>query len=117
MNLITEAFADTAQVATNAAPAQSTTQSLMSILPMIVLLVLFMYFMVIRPQSKRAKEHKNLVGNLQKGDEVITVAGVLGKIEKITDDFIVLNVAENTNITIQRGAVSNVVPRGTMKTV
>ena len=72
MNLITEAFADTAQVATNAAPAQSTTQSLMSILPMIVLLVLFMYFMVIRPQSKRAKEHKNLVGNLQKGDEVIT---------------------------------------------
>ena len=117
MFLITDAFADTAQVATNVAPSQSTAQSLMSILPMIILLVLFMYFMIIRPQSKRSKEHKSLVSNLQKGDEVITVAGVLGKIEKITDDFIVLNVAENTNITIQKGAISNIVPRGTMKNI
>jgi preprotein translocase subunit YajC len=110
--LISDAFADTAGAA-----SPTTASGLMSILPMIILLVVFMYFMVIRPQSKRAKEHKNLLSNLQKGDEVITIGGVLGKIEKITDDFMVLSIAESTNITIQKGAVSNIVPRGTMKTV
>lgn len=116
---ITDAFAETTNVATTAADTSSTpstSQNLMSLLPMIVLLGLFMYLMVIRPQSKRAKEHKNLMSNLQTGDEVMTVGGVLGKIEKITDDFVLLNIAENTNITIQKSAISSVVPRGTMKT-
>jgi preprotein translocase subunit YajC len=113
--LINDAFADAANVA--AGSSQSTTQGLMSLLPMIVLLVLFMYLMVIRPQSKRAKEHKALMGGLQKGDEVITIGGVLGRIEKITDDFMVLSIAENINITVQKNAISNIVPRGTMKTV
>jgi len=111
--LISDALADTASVASS----PSTAQGLMSILPMIILLVLFMYFMVIRPQSKRAKEHKNLIGNLQKGDEVVTIGGILGKIEKINDDLMVLSIAENTSITIQKGAIASVVPRGTMKTV
>jgi len=55
--------------------------------------------------------------SLQKGDEVMTIGGILGKIEKITDSFIVLNIAENTNITIQKNSIANVVPRGTVKSV
>jgi preprotein translocase subunit YajC len=110
--LISDAYADTAA---GAASSPSTMQGLMSMLPMVILLVLFMYLMVIRPQSKKAKEHKSLIGNLQKGDEVVTIGGILGKIEKITDDLLVISIAENTNITIQKNAIANIVPRGTMK--
>lgn len=112
---ISDALADTATTAASA--PQSASQGLMSLLPMIILLVLFMYLMVIRPQSKKAKEHKSLINSLQKGDEVMTIGGILGKIEKIADDFVVLSIAENTNITIQKGAISNIIPRGTMKTL
>lgn len=115
--LFNDAFAETAQVAAGAGSSPSTSQGLMSILPMIILLVVFMYFMVIRPQSKRAKEHKNLISNLQKGDEITTIGGILGKIENIADDFIVLNIAEGTNVTIQKSAIANVLPRGTMKVI
>jgi len=111
--LISDVFAET----TGSAASQSTASGLLSILPMIILLVGFMYFMVIRPQSKRAKEHKNLLDNLQKGDEVVTIGGILGKIEKISNDFMVISIADNTNITVQKSAISNIVPRGTMKTV
>lgn len=114
--LISDVFADAAPTAAaGATAAPNATQGLMSMLPMIVLLGLFMYFMVIRPQSKKAKEHKSLMSNLQKGDEVVTIGGILGKIEKITDDLVVLSIAENANITIQKGAISNIVPRGTLK--
>lgn len=104
-------------LAATTATTPSTSQGIISMLPMIAILILFMYFMVIRPQSKRAKEHKKLMDNLQKSDEVITIGGILGKIEKITDDLIVLNVAENTNITVQKSSISNVIPRGTIKSV
>lgn len=107
---IQDAFADV-----GAAAEPSASQGLMSILPMILLLVVFMYLMVIRPQSKRSKEHKNLIDNLQKGDEVVTISGILGKIEEIKDDLIILNIAENTNITIQKNAISSIMPRGTIK--
>jgi preprotein translocase subunit YajC len=111
MFLIDDALANAAAATT------STTQGLMSMLPMIAILVAFMYFMVIRPQSKRAKDHKNLMNSLQKGDEVVTVGGILGKIEKVADDFIVINIAENVNIATQKSAISNIVPKGTMKSV
>ncbi|MCL5261563.1 MAG: preprotein translocase subunit YajC [Gammaproteobacteria bacterium] len=102
-----------------AAPAQAAggQQSWGSLIPMFAILILFMYFMIIRPQTKRAKEHKNLVSGLKKGDEVMTVGGILGKIEKITDNFIVLSIAENTNITVQKSAVSNTLPKGTIKSI
>ncbi len=110
--LISDAFADTAA---GAASTPSTTQGLMSMLPMIAIFVVFMYLMIIRPQSKRAKEQKSLIGSLQKGDEVVTIGGILGKIEKITDDLLVISIAENTHVTIQKSAVANIVPRGTIK--
>ncbi|CAL7963256.1 Sec translocon accessory complex subunit YajC [Gammaproteobacteria bacterium] len=104
-------------VASSTASTPSTAQGILSMLPMIAILVLFMYFMVIRPQSKRAKDQKKLLDSLQKGDEVMTIGGILGKIEKMADDFIVLNIAENTNITVQKSSIVNVVPRGTIKSV
>ena len=104
-------------MAAGTAAAPSTSQGIISMLPMIAILVLFMYFMVIRPQSKRSKEQKKLMDNLQKGDEVITISGILGKIEKISDDFIILCIDENTNVTIQKSAISSIVPRGTIKSV
>ena len=103
-----------ADAAAGGASTPSTTQGLIQMLPMIILLVLFMYLTVIRPQSKRAKDHKNLISNLQKGDEVVTVGGILGRIEKINDDLLVISIAENTQVTIQKSAIANIVPRGTI---
>lgn len=108
---ITNAYAAAATPATT----QSSSQSLMSMLPLFLILILFMYFVTIRPQAKRAKEQKKLLSNLQKGDEVLTTSGLLGKIEKINNDFVILNIAENVNITIQKGAIVSCVPKGTIK--
>ena len=110
--LTSNAFADAA-----GAGSKGVAGGLMSILPMIILLVAFMYFMIIRPQSKRSKEHKGLMDSLKKGDEVVTIGGLLGKIENIADDFLVVGLSENNSVTIQKSAVANVVPKGTMKTV
>ena len=87
---------------------------LMSFLPLIVIFAVF-YFMLIRPQMKRAKEHKQLVSQLAKGDEVITNGGLLGKITDVTDAFVTLELAENVRIKVQRQAVANVMPKGTIK--
>ncbi|MDX2417770.1 MAG: preprotein translocase subunit YajC [Xanthomonadales bacterium] len=88
--------------------------SLMSFLPLIVIFAVF-YFMLIRPQMKRAKEHKQLVSQLSKGDEVITNGGLLGKIIDVSDSFVTLELAENLQIKLQRQAVANVMPKGTIK--
>jgi len=78
------------------------------------LLVLF-YFFLIRPQSKRAKEQKEMVSSLNKGDEVLTQGGILGKITKVSEGFITLEVSENVNITVQKAAVGSLMPKGTIK--
>lgn len=74
-----------------------------------------MYFMIIRPQQKRAKEHKNMLAALSKGDEVVTGGGLLGKISSIGDNFIEVEVAENTKVKVQTQAIATVMPKGTMK--
>lgn len=74
-----------------------------------------MYFMIIRPQQKRAKEHKNMLEALGKGDEVVTGGGLLGKITNIGDNFIEMEVANNTQVKVQRQAIASVMPKGTMK--
>jgi len=93
----------------------ATSGGLMSFLPLIVIFAVF-YFMLIRPQMKRSKEHKQLVSQLAKGDEVITNGGLLGRITDVSDSFVTLEVADNVKIKIQRQAVANVMPKGTMKT-
>jgi len=89
---------------------------LASFLPLILLFAVF-YFLLIRPQSKRAKEHKNMVATLAKGDEVVTNGGILGKITALDDTYVTLEIADNVEIKLQRPSVSTVIPKGTIKTV
>ena len=89
---------------------------------MIIMLAVFgavFYFMIYRPQAKRVKEHKGLMSALSKGDEVLTQGGIVGKIVKVSDekDFMVISIAEGTEVTIQKSAVSAVLPKGTMKSL
>lgn len=86
----------------------------MSFLPMIIIFVLF-WFLLIRPQQKKAKEHGKMVADLQKGDEVISNSGILGKIEKVTEQFIQLEIAENVVISIQKSTVGGKVAKGTYR--
>lgn len=78
------------------------------------LLVLF-YFFLIRPQSKRAKEHKGMVEALSKGDEVLTQGGILGKITKVSENFVTIEISENVNINVQKSSVGSLMPKGTIK--
>ena len=87
------------------------------LLMMIGIFFAIMYFMIIRPQSKKAKEHQALLDSLRKGDEIATASGILGKVHKIDDNFVQLKIAENTTITIQRHAIGSVMPKGTVKTL
>ncbi|TDQ38452.1 preprotein translocase subunit YajC [Thiopseudomonas denitrificans] len=79
-------------------------------------LVVF-YLMVWRPQSKRAKDHRNLIGGLQKGDEVVTSGGVAGKVTKVSDEFIMVEVADNIELRFQKQAVVAALPKGTLKAI
>ena len=85
-------------------------------LPIILMFVL-LYFLMIRPQMKRSKEQKQMVEALQKGDEVITAGGVLGRITRISDAYVSLEVAPNTEISIQKTAVQMLLPKGTLKSI
>jgi preprotein translocase subunit YajC len=87
---------------------------LMTFLPMIAIFVVF-YFLLIRPQQKKAKEAKAMLEALQKGDEVVTAGGMLGRIAKLTDQYVTVEVAPNTEITVQRQAVAQLLPKGTIK--
>ena len=79
-------------------------------------LVIF-YLMIWRPQAKRAKEQKNLLGNLQKGDEVVTNGGIAGKIVKVSDDFVVLEVSDTVELTFQTGAIAPPLQNGTLMAI
>jgi len=84
------------------------------VLMMVVFIGIF-YFMLIRPQTKQAKEHKAMLESLSKGDEIVTNGGMLGRVNKIGDNFIAIEIAQNLEIKIQKQAVSTVLPKGTMK--
>lgn len=105
----------TAYAATGGEP--STQGSLISLLPMLVIFILVFYFLLLRPQQKRAKEQRQLIENLAKGDEIVTAGGIAGKITKIDEHFLVITIADNVNITVQKSAVSNVLPKGTLKSI
>jgi len=84
---------------------------------MMVLFAVVFYFLLIRPQSKRAKEHKTMLQAIQKGEEVVTNGGIIGKVSKITDGFIVLNVAQGVEMKFQKHAVTATLPKGTIKQI
>ncbi|HEX4918515.1 MAG TPA: preprotein translocase subunit YajC [Limnobacter sp.] len=112
MNVISTAFAQSA-----AGGAES---GLLSFLPLILMFGV-LYFLAIRPQMKRQKEHKAMVEALQKGDEVISSGGLLGRISKINDSYITLEVADLADkpveVVVQRAAVQSLLPRGTLKDI
>lgn len=89
---------------------------LLSMLPLVLVFVVF-YFFLIRPQSKRQKEHKELVARLAVGDEVVTAGGVLGKVTELGDQFIQVEVADGVRIKVQRHTIGAVMPKGTLKSV
>lgn len=107
--MISDAFAQTAQTAGQTAAGGEW----MSMLPFIILLVL-MYFMFMRPQQKRAKEHKNMIESLQSGDEVMLAGGIVAKIQKLEEQYAVVEIAKGVNIQIQRNAVQALLPKGTI---
>jgi preprotein translocase subunit YajC len=88
----------------------------MSFLPIILLFVI-LYFLMIRPQMKRAKEQKAMIEALQKGDEVVTAGGMVGRITKLGEQYLTLEIAANTEIVVQRSAVQVPLPKGTLKTL
>jgi preprotein translocase subunit YajC len=79
--------------------------------------VLIFWLLIWRPQSKRAKEHKNLLGNLSKGDEVVTTGGIVGKVVNTADEFITLQVADNIELNFQKASVAASLPKGTIKAI
>jgi len=89
--------------------------SLLSTLAFPVILIAIMYFLMIRPQMKRAKEHKAMLSKLAVGDEVLTSGGIAGVVRALGENFVTIEVAGNVQIQVQRGAVGNVLPKGTLK--
>jgi len=108
--IVSPAYAQAAAAATGGEPGY------MSFLPIILMFVL-LYFLMIRPQMKRGKEQKQMIEALQKGDEVITAGGVLGRITRISDPYVSLEIAPNTEISVQKGSVQTVLPKGTLKSI
>ena len=99
----------------NAAVAGGATD-LMSFLPIVVIFALF-FFMIIRPQMKQAKESRAMIAALKKGDEVVTSGGVVGKVTKVGDSFVSIEIATDTVIHVQKPAVLSLLPPGTIKTI
>ena len=107
---ISQAFAQTAP----AAAASSTESTLLSMLPLVLMFVV-LYFIMIRPQMKRQKEHKAMIEAIAKGDEVVTAGGLLGKVNKLGESYVALEVAGNVEVQVQRTAITQVLPKGTIK--
>lgn len=96
--------------------AQDPSGGLMQFLPLIIIFVLF-YFMLIRPQMKKAKEQKNMLDALQKGDEIITAGGNLGKVVKVGENYVSVEIADNVVVNVQKGAIATLLPKGTIKSI
>jgi preprotein translocase subunit YajC len=89
----------------------------MESLVLIILMFAVLYFLMIRPQMKRAKEHKTMIEALQKGDEVVAAGGMLGRISKLNENYVTLEVSDQVEIQVQRPAIQLVLPKGTLKNI
>ncbi len=106
--IVSDAMAQAAGAGAEQTPAWT------GLLPMVILFVIF-YFLLIRPQQKKAKEHRTMVEELSKGDEAVTTGGILGKIRKVGENFVDLEVADGVTLTIQKGQIGQLMPKGTLK--
>lgn len=107
MMFISNAYAET---------AAATQGGFMDFLPLVALIAVF-YFLVLRPQSKRAKEHKTMMSALQRGDEVVTTGGSVGSVTKVYEEYVGVALGENIEVTVQKAAIQNVLPKGTIKSI
>ncbi len=103
-----------AQATNGVAASGGEANNIMTWVFLIGFMVIF-YFLILRPQQKRTKEHRNLLGNLQKGDEVVTSGGIVGKVAKVTDEFVVLAITESVQLKFQKAAIVATLPKGTLK--
>ncbi|MEX3612167.1 MAG: preprotein translocase subunit YajC [Burkholderia sp.] len=108
MSIVSNAFAQGA--------SGGVESSLMSFLPLILVFAV-LYFIMIRPQMKRQKEHRNMLAAMAKGDEVVTNGGLVGKVTKVGEAYVGVEVAEGTEITVQKSAVTTLLPKGTIKSL
>ncbi len=105
---VSSAFAQVAPAA-----GGDVSSSLMSMLPLVLMFVV-LYFVMIRPQMKKAKEHKAMIESIVKGDEIVSVGGLLGKVSKLGDNFLSLEIASGVEVQMQRSAVVQVLPKGSI---
>ena len=102
--------------AQTAAASSDPTSGLMQLLPMILMFAV-LWFLMVRPQMKKAKEHKALIAAIAKGDEVVTGGGLVGKVVKIGENYVTLEIAEGTEVVVQKPAIGRVLPKGTLKSL
>jgi preprotein translocase subunit YajC len=110
----TTMFISSAHAQTAPAPAAGTESTLITLLPLVLMFVV-LYFIMIRPQMKRQKEHKAMIEAIAKGDEVVTAGGLAGKVAKLGETYIAIEIAANVEVQVQRTAVVQVLPKGTLK--
>ena len=96
------------------AGAASTTSQFAPVLMMVVFVAIF-YFLLIRPQQKKAKDHQAMISKLSAGDEVVTSGGILGRIVEVGDAFVTIEVADSVRVKVQKGQVTSLMPKGTLK--
>jgi preprotein translocase subunit YajC len=106
-------FISNAMAASESAATSGSTGSIV----MLVIFGLVFYFLLIRPQSKRQKEHKLMLDSMEKGDEIVTNGGLIGKVSKIDENVIVLKINDNNEVMIQRGMIATTLPKGTIKSM
>ncbi|GGY97941.1 preprotein translocase subunit YajC [Pseudoduganella plicata] len=107
-------FISNAYAQTAGAADASLMGNLTTFVPLILMFVV-MYFLMIRPQQKRAKEQKAMMDALARGDEVVTAGGILGKVSKVTDIYVTVEVSTGTEIVVQKSAITTLLPKGTLK--
>ena len=105
-------FISTAAAQTAGAAAQP--NPIMSMLPLLLIFVVF-YFMLIRPQSKRAKEHRSMLAALEAGNEIATAGGIIGKVTEVGENFVTVEIASNVLVKVQRNTIAQVLPKGSIK--
>jgi preprotein translocase subunit YajC len=115
---IENAFADAVQTAATTTPGVTPPAGQMGgflhMLPMLILFILVFYFLLVRPQTKRAKDQKKLISSIAVGDEVMSAGGIIGRISRLKDNFVVLAIAKGVEITVQKSSIVSVLPKGTL---
>jgi preprotein translocase subunit YajC len=115
---ISNAWAEVTQTAATSGATTtptSTTGSILHMLPMLILFILVFYFLLVRPQAKRAKEQKKLLSNVTVGDEVMSTGGIIGRVARLKDNYVVLLIAKGVEITVQKSSIVSILPKGTME--